>query len=283
MIPLKANAGAAVLPFDLLDANGEWVTDYDWNDLGGGITDDFLVRLPDAGSGAVYANATIARLFQHGDGFGHYELASASNETDVAGKVYYRWLPSQSLVIPDETVTFDTTDNEVDWTGHGRKTGDGPIRFTTTGSLPSGLATGTDYWIIRRTDDAFSLATSKAQAVNNVEIDMTSAGSGTHTLVDTASTREVLWDYETRVRWEDIVDVSFNAWEERSLEGSNKPGDLLRGIFAMVAGKLTGLDAIRAAGGNGDATYYAADGVTPRITITHTTDGRTVITINDLT
>lgn len=203
MIHVGASGGEAPLPFDMLDAAGDFVLGYVWNDIGGGLTDDLLVRLPGA---SLYTTTTVARITEHGDGGAHYELTAAESAT--AGKVYYRWLPSQALVIADQVVTFDTTDNEVDWTAHGRKTGDGPIRFTTTGTLPAGLALATDYWIIRRTADAFSLAVSRASALSNVEIDMTSAGSGTHTLVDTASTREILWTYETRARWEDIFHVA---------------------------------------------------------------------------
>lgn len=201
MIRLGApTAAERHLPFDMFDGSSEPVLGYTWNDIGSGITDDFLVRLPGA---SAYTTTTIARLFENGDGAARYELTQA--EVAAPGRVYYRWVPSAALVVADQVVTFDTTDNEVDWTSHGRKTGDGPIRFTTTGALPTGLATATDYWIIRRTDDAFSLATSKANAFSNIEIDMTSAGSGTQTLVDTASTRQVLYNYETRIRTEEIV------------------------------------------------------------------------------
>ncbi len=195
-----ATANERHLSFSMFDASGYPVLGYAWNAIGGGLTDDFLVRWPGT---TVFATTTIARLVEHGDGGAHYE--PTQSECLTPGRVYYRWVPSQALVIADQVITFDTTDNEVDWTAHGRNTGDGPVRFTTTGALPTGLATATDYWIIRRTADAFSLATSKANAFSNVEIDMTTAGSGTHTLVDTASTREVLVNYDARGAWEDIV------------------------------------------------------------------------------
>lgn len=281
MIPKGSTAGAAALPFDLIDAAGDWVLDYAWNNLGGGITDDFLVRLPGA---AAYANATIARLFQHGDGTGRYELASGAAETDTPGKVCYRWLPSQALVIADVVVTLDAANNVLNWAAHGRKTGDGPIRLTTTGSYAgTGLAIATDYWVVRRAAGTTALATSKANAISNITIDITGAGAGVHTLVDTASTRAVLWDYETRARWEDIVTVAFDVWETLTLEGAFKPADLLRGTFAASLCKHLGLDAIRAAGGNGTVTIYAADGVTVRATVQVTTNGRVVVTFLDLT
>lgn len=223
MINKGAATGEAALPFNLIDSLGEWVTNFVWNDLGSGITDEFLVRLPGA---TVYTNATISRLFQHGDGSGHYELTAA--ETATPGKVYYRWLPGQALVIADVVVTFDITDNEVDWTAHGQKTGYGPIRFTTTGGLPDGLAIATDYWMIRRNADSFSLATSRANAISNVAIDMTTAGTGVHTLVDTAATRSILWDYQTLMRWEDVVNVTANAIESGTAQTGTATSITLR-------------------------------------------------------
>jgi hypothetical protein len=56
----------------------------------------------------------------------------------------------------------------------------------------------------------------------------------------------------------------------------------MRGLFALVTGKSAGWDAIRAAGGAGDATYYAMDGTTVRVTVTYSTDGRPTVTINTL-
>ena len=55
------------------------------------------------------------------------------------------------------------------------------VRLTTTTTLPAGLATGTDYYLIRVNDDDFKLATSYANAIAGTAIDITDAGTGTHT------------------------------------------------------------------------------------------------------
>jgi len=47
---------------------------------------------------------------------------------------------------------------------HGMKTGL-KVRATSTGTLPTGIVSGTDYFVIRNTDGIFSLASSKAHAV----------------------------------------------------------------------------------------------------------------------
>jgi hypothetical protein len=59
--------------------------------------------------------------------------------------------------------------------------------------------------------------------------------------------------------------------------------DLLRGIFTMTACKMLGVDAVRAASGNGDVTFYKADGITPSIVITYSSDGRPTVAFLDLT
>lgn len=60
------------------------------------------------------------------------------------------------------------------------------VRLTTTGTLPGGLSTGTDYYAIRWNRDAFGLATSLANAKAHVFVTTSSAGVGTHTFVPTA-------------------------------------------------------------------------------------------------
>ncbi len=58
------------------------------------------------------------------------------------------------------------------------------VQFTTTGTLPTGLATTTDYYVIKLTDNTISVATSYANAVAGTAVSITTGtGSGTHTLV----------------------------------------------------------------------------------------------------
>lgn len=56
------------------------------------------------------------------------------------------------------------------------------VRLTTTTTLPAGLALATDYYVIRLSDTTFSLATSYANAIAGTVIDITSTGTGTHTI-----------------------------------------------------------------------------------------------------
>lgn len=57
------------------------------------------------------------------------------------------------------------------------------VRFTTTGTLPTGLSLATDYYVIKLTDTTISVATSYANAVAGTAVAITTGtGSGTHTL-----------------------------------------------------------------------------------------------------
>lgn len=54
------------------------------------------------------------------------------------------------------------------------------MRLTTTTTLPGGLATATDYYYIKLSDTTFALATTYANAVAGTKINITDAGTGTH-------------------------------------------------------------------------------------------------------
>lgn len=56
------------------------------------------------------------------------------------------------------------------------------VRLTTTTTLPAGLATATDYYVVKMSDTTFQLATSYANAIAGTVIDITSTGTGTHTI-----------------------------------------------------------------------------------------------------
>jgi hypothetical protein len=56
------------------------------------------------------------------------------------------------------------------------------VRLTTTTTLPAPLATATDYYVIRMSDGTFELATTYANAIAGTQINITDAGTGTHTI-----------------------------------------------------------------------------------------------------
>lgn len=87
------------------------------------------------------------------------------------------------------TVTI-ATPGVVTQANHGLVTGQ-LVRLTTDGSLPTGLAISTDYYVIRNDQDSFWLATSYANALAGTKIDTSGSQSGTHTLAPQIYTQKV--------------------------------------------------------------------------------------------
>ena len=56
------------------------------------------------------------------------------------------------------------------------------VRLTTTTTLPAPLATATDYYVIKTSDAGVQLATTYANAIAGTAIDITTTGTGTHTM-----------------------------------------------------------------------------------------------------
>lgn len=63
------------------------------------------------------------------------------------------------------------------------------VRYSTSGSVISGLTNNTDYYVIRVTNTTFSLATTLANAQNGTVITLSSDGTGTQTFTKTLTAR----------------------------------------------------------------------------------------------
>lgn len=65
---------------------------------------------------------------------------------------------------------------------HGVTSGEGPVRLTTTGSLPTNSAVDTNYWLIAPTATSLQLATSRALALAGTAMDIADSGTGVITI-----------------------------------------------------------------------------------------------------
>lgn len=96
------------------------------------------------------------------------------------------------LPFSDFTFSADATTNICTATNHPLHTGAGPIQTSNAGGgLPGGLAAATPYFAINVSSSTFKLATSQANALAGVEIDITSNGTGTQTINHQATTSRV--------------------------------------------------------------------------------------------
>lgn len=92
--------------------------------------------------------------------------------------------------IAASTFTADAASDTLTLTGpttHNQVTGDGPVQLTTTTTLPAGLSLATNYWLIVVDASHVKLATSRANALAGTAVDITGAGTGTHTMTTFAT------------------------------------------------------------------------------------------------
>lgn len=102
-----------------------------------------------------------------------------SNKVTSTGSTY---TPSTDVNITHDQTFIDgdvsVTNDTITITSHGLTNGD-PVQFTTTGTLPTGLSTGTTYYVVSATANTFKVSTTSGGSA----VDITAAsGGGTHTL-----------------------------------------------------------------------------------------------------
>ena len=152
---------------------------------------------------------------------------------------------AKSFVDGDVTVGSDS----VGETAHGYLTGlEGQL--TTTGTLPGGLATATNYYIIRVDADSYKFATSRANAEAGTAVDITSAGGGgTHTFTPTAG--GAVGEFVVQSTVYDLVDDNWgtitlstaitvnNASDSAIIDLTSLPGDYIRIGYNVTSGQGT--------------------------------------------
>ncbi len=101
---------------------------------------------------------------------GYYRLSG----TDVTGTSSRTLINSNAVTASSSSGLLLTYTNDF---ASGTK-----VRFTTSGTLPTGLALNTDYWLVRVSATTARVAASYADYVAGTVIAYTDAGSGTHTM-----------------------------------------------------------------------------------------------------
>ena len=124
-------------------------------------------------SAAATAQPTVVTLI---DVVGFYRVTAVTTTTEQA---------TTNTLGQTDTFTADAGTDICTWTSTANipsnvLTGT-EVRLTTTVTLPAGLSLATDYYVIKASDTTFKLATSFANAVAGTAINITDAGTGTHT------------------------------------------------------------------------------------------------------
>ena len=132
------------------------------------------------------SNTTDIPLIDNVDN-GRQKPVTADDWRRVLGIVPRAWYRFGETAGRRNVDAVDATDDELDIAAHHWNTGDGPVRLslTPTGSLPpGGLAANIDYWVIKANAGSIALATTRPNALANVRVAITNAGTGTLTVKD---------------------------------------------------------------------------------------------------
>lgn len=140
--------------------------------------------------GGAYSRSVYAALYaQVGTAFGPGDGSTTFNVPDPKGRslvVSGSGSTAESVLaaaVSPGTDLITVVSNADKWVT-GMK-----VQATTTGTLPTGLALATDYFVIRISATTIKLASSLALAVAGTAIDITGTGTGTHTLTHTLTAR----------------------------------------------------------------------------------------------
>ena len=202
------------------------------------------------------------------------------------------------LEIDDDVVeATDLVANTLHLTAHGYELGDGPIHSDTTAG---NLVADTDYWIIPSGADDIQLAASLEDAYAGTAIDLDVDATGA-ILSDVADTTQRGIDgeflYEASQEETDFVGseavvsifghATYDGYTTVMVdnaasalagvgEGDNSIADLIRGIWAVVAGPVEDFTT---------GTYAFKDpttGLKTRLTVTSDETGRKIVIVGDL-
>jgi len=130
-----------------------------------------------SGSAVTAAATTVPGTLALVDVVGFYRVTSVTTTTAQATTNTLGQSDTFTADAGTDTCTYTSTANIPSNILTGTR-----VRLTTTTTLPAPLATATDYYVIKASDTTFKLATSYANAIAGTQINITDAGTGTHTI-----------------------------------------------------------------------------------------------------
>lgn len=137
----------------------------------------------------------------------------------------------------------DAAGDYIDHTAYNLLTGT-RVQLTTSGTLPGGLATATDYYLIRVNDTRCQFATTYANAIAGTPINITDTGSGTHNITwllprwtNGDGVQAFLWNTNTTAMGAATPSLSFPSYTNNSQDsGRATPATLPIGKTAAANG-----------------------------------------------
>jgi hypothetical protein len=120
-------------------------------------------------------------VYQKESGTAHGRGFSEADQNGFLAKLT-GWMPRPAADGASQNFTATAATDVISCAGHGYSDLDIVRTTNSGGALPGGLAVDTDYWIIYIDANTFKLASTYGNAKADVAVDITSAGTGTHSV-----------------------------------------------------------------------------------------------------
>lgn len=117
------------------------------------------------------------------------------------------------------------------------------VQVSTDGTLPNGLSAGTDYFVIKGTNNTFALSDTLAHALAGTDIiNITDSGTGTHTITPTpiAGGNAKLQCSNDKVNWSDVTSGGGNITSDGNAmyNFSGVYYKYIKAVFTLTAGQV---------------------------------------------
>jgi len=149
---------------------------------------------------------------------------------------------SETLTTAGVDTEVNITDDEFTIPSHGLTTGL-KGRLTTTGTLPAGVTTGVDYFVIMIDEDTIQLAASLSDALDGVPIDITTLGSNgaVNTFTATSVSANVkLRQSNDGINWTDLTNATnITVDAVIYLEKVDPTAQYAQVYFTITAGRIS--------------------------------------------
>jgi hypothetical protein len=149
-------------------------------------------------------------------------------------------VPKPFALDDDDVDAVVHASNTLTITGHAYATGDGPVRLTTADTLPSGLAEDTDYWIGVVDANTVRLYASLEAVLSQADpVAFSDAGTGTHTIEDTAGTQRLRWLSHGLLGHQHDGAVELDESRGYAQRLSHRPRTLAYALVGTVSGEVS--------------------------------------------
>lgn len=115
------------------------------------------------------------------------------------------------------------------------------VQVSTTTTLPAGLSASTDYFVIKIDANTFKLASSLVNAQAGTAIDITDAGTGTHTITPTSlagATYQMQGSFDNSTWYNVGSSTNITATTTALVEKVDPMFEYVRMKFVLTAGQL---------------------------------------------